>query len=121
VRSDHPGGRARVHDDRRRTQCEAADLDWTSRGWDGEAAKLTHEAGVNRLMLALQLAFWRTHQLGLSVIRGGRRHCFGRRDRRDRSVVKHGFRDFAARLAAGRIPPRLFRSQDNQWRLRAFP
>lgn len=117
LRSDEPGGAARVRDDRRRTRCEATSLDGKSRGWNVEATKRNAEERLNRLLLGLHLAFWWSHQLGLQVIRSGRR----RYDRRDLSVIKLGWRAFADRLLRDQLPTLLFAFHDDQWRLTTFP
>jgi hypothetical protein len=119
--SDRPAGGARVHEYRCRARCEATYLDCKTRGWDVETTKLTVEARLERLLLGLHVAFWWAHQLGLHAIRTGRRHCYDRRDRRDLSVVKLGFRLFADCMAHQRLPPLLFAFRNNEWRLRAFP
>lgn len=96
--SDAPAGDACVREYRRRTRCEATYRDCKRRGWDVEATKLTAEDRLNRLLLGLHLAFWWSHQLGLQVIRLGERSRYDRRDRRDLSVIKLGWRAF--RLSA---------------------
>lgn len=119
--SDEPGGGARVREYRRRARCEATYLDCKSRGWNVEATKLKAEPRLNRLLLGLHLAFWWAHQLGLQVIRSGQRHRYDRRDRRDLSVIKLGWRAFADRLFRDQLPALLFAFRDDQWRLTTFP
>lgn len=119
--SDEPGGPARVREYRRRTRCEAMYLDCKSRGWHIEATKLVAAERLNRLLLGLHLAIWWSHQLGLQVIRSGQRHRYDRRDRRDLSVIKLGWRAFADRLLHHRLPPLLFAFRNDQWRLTTFP
>jgi hypothetical protein len=119
--SDEPGGVARVRDYRRRTRCEATYLDCKSRGWNVEATKLKAGDRLNRLLLGLHLAFWWSHQLGLQVIRSGQRHRYDRRDRRDLSVIKLGWRAFKERVLQARPPALLFAFRHDQWRLTVFP
>lgn len=119
--SDEPGGIARVRDDRRRTRCEATYLDGKRRGWDVERSKLHAPERLNRLLLGLHLAFWWSHQLGLQVIRSGQRHRYDRRDRRDVSVIKLGWRAFADRLLREELPALRFSFRDDHWRLTTFP
>lgn len=117
--SDEPAGGAQVRTYRRRVQCEATYLDCKSRGWDIEATKLTQLERLNRLLLGLHLAYWWTHQLGLQVIRSGRRARFDRHDRRDLSLIKLGFRAFADALTRHRVPALLFVFRHHEWHLLA--
>lgn len=119
--SDEPAGAARVSVYRQRVRCEATYLDCKRRGWNIEASKLRQHDRLNRLLLALSLAFWWTYLLGLGTIRAGLRRRFDRADRRDLSVVRLGRCRFLDELARDRCPPLPFRFRHGQWRTRALP
>lgn len=116
--SCRPAGCDRVREYRRRTQVEAFYEDWKSRGWHLEASKLADRNRINRLLLALVLAIWWCHLLGLQVIRRGLRRRFDRSDRRDLSVLRLGRRWIQALLDAGDLPPLPFRYHDQGWSCR---
>lgn len=115
--STRPGGSARVHEYRRRMLAEASFEDCKTRGWQLERSKLAAER-LERLLIALALAFWWTHGLGLRAIHAGHRRRFDRRDRRDLSVIRLGRRWLDDLLAHGQHPPLPFRHPPAGWRFR---
>lgn len=100
---------------RRRMRCEATDEDLQQRGFDRERSKLRDRDRLNRLLLALHLAYWWGAQLGLRVIRQGQRRRYDRADRRDLSVLRLGRRVLADRLEQAKSPPLPFRWQADAW------
>jgi DDE family transposase len=117
--STRPGGPDRVREYRRRMLAEASFQDAKTRGWQLERSKLAADR-LERLLiaLALALAFWWAHGLGLRVIRSGHRRRFDRRDRRDLSVIRLGRRWFADLLWHDHRPPLPFRHPPTGWRFR---
>jgi hypothetical protein len=116
--SDRPGGPDRVREYRRRARAEATYADCKRRGWDLERARIADPARLDRLLLALHLALWWAHQLGLRAARAGRRRRFDRADRRDLSLVRLGRAWLEEELAHGRRPPLPFRPAPDGW---AYP
>jgi hypothetical protein len=114
--SDRPGGGARVREYRRRALAEATYADGKGRGWAVERSKLADAARLERLLLALAVALWWAHQLGLRAIRAGQRRRFDRADRRDLSVVRLGRRRLEDLLLHGHPPPLPFRRLAGAWR-----
>jgi hypothetical protein len=113
--SDRPGGQARAHEYRRRARCEATYQDCKSRGFQLEASKLATLERLDRLLLALHLAFWWATRLGLAVIRHGERRRYDRADRRDQSVVRLGLRRLKDDTLHGTISLRLFACRHGRW------
>lgn len=114
--SDRAPGPARVRDYRRRMRCEATYADCKGRGFDLERSKLADLARLDRLLLALAVAYWWAEQLGLRVIRHGQRRRYDRADRRDLSVLRLGRTDLQTRLDAGHAPPLPFQRHGQTWR-----
>ena len=114
--SDAPAGHARVVEYRRRTHIEATFQDSKSRGFDVERTKITAHDRLDRLILALALALWWGTQLGLRVIRSGRRRAYDRTDRRDKSVLRLGCEELHHRLLRDRLPPLPFSYHHGIWR-----
>jgi hypothetical protein len=114
--SDRPGGADRVREYRRRARAEATYADCKGRGWAVERSKLDEAERLGRLLLALHLALWWAHQLGLRAVRRGDRRRFDRPGRRDLSLVRLGRAWLAALLDAGRRPPLPFRPTPTGWR-----
>ena len=115
--SSRPGGTARVREYRRRMLAEATFQDAKTRGWQLERSKLAAER-LERLLIALALAFWWAHGLGLRVIHAGYRRRFDRPDRRDLSVIRLGQRWLADLLLHDRRPPLPVRHPPAGWRFR---
>jgi hypothetical protein len=116
--SDRPGGGDRVREYRRRARAEATYADCKARGWAVERSKVADPARLERLLLALHLALWWAHQLGLRAIRRGARRRFDRADRRDLALVRLGRAWLAERLDHDRRPPLPFRRTPAGW---AYP
>lgn len=114
--SDRPGGKDRVREYRRRMRCEATYEDCKGRGFGLERSRLSILDRVNRLLLAVALAYWWGEQLGLRVIRSGQRRRYDRTDRRDLSVLRLGRTAMRAVLDAGDLPPLPFSRRANIWR-----
>jgi hypothetical protein len=114
--SDRPSGGARVREYRRRMRAEATYEDGKTRGFQLERSKLTDRDRLDRLLLALHLAFWWGHQLGLRAIRTGQRRQFDRADRRDLSVLRLGRCSLTEDLLHDRCPPLPFHRRCTQWR-----
>lgn len=114
--SDRPGGQARVREYRRRMHCEATYEDCKGRGFGLERSRLSILDRVNRLLLAVVLAYWWGEQLGLRVMRSGQRRRYDRTDRRDLSVLRLGCTAMRAVLDAGDLPPLPFHRRDQIWR-----
>lgn len=115
--STRPGGAARVREYRRRMLAEATFQDCKTRGWQLERSKLAAER-LERLLIALALAFWWAHGLGLRAIHAGHRRRFDRPDRRDLSVIRLGWRWLDDLLAHDQRPPLPFRHPPAGWRFR---
>jgi hypothetical protein len=115
--STRPGGTARVREYRRRMLAEASFQDAKTRGWQLERSKLAADR-LERLLIALALAFWWAHGLGVRVIHAGHRRRFDRTDRRDLSLIRLGCRWFADLLLHDRRPPLPFRHPPAGWRFR---
>ena len=113
--SDRPGGQARAHEYRRRARCEATYEDCKRRVFGLEASKLATLERLDRLLLALHLAYWWATRLGLAVIRHGERRRYDRPDRRDRSVVRLGLRRLKADAVHGTISLCLFAYRHGTW------
>ena len=113
--SDRPGGAARVREYRRRARAEATYADAKGRGFGIERSRLADPARLDRLLLALHLALWWAHQLGLRTIRAGLRRRFDRADRRELSAVRLGRARLEEDLAQGRRPPLPFRRTPTGW------
>lgn len=116
--SSRPAGLRRVREYRRRTQVEAFYADCKARGWNLEASKLGERNRLNRLLLALVLALWWCHLLGMQVIRRGLRPQFDRPTRRDLSVLRLGRRWMAWLLTHEQQPPLPFRQHAGHWSCR---
>ena len=101
---------------RRRAQVEATDEDSKRRGFDQERSKVRDRERFDRLLLALYLALWWAAQLGLRVIRGGRRRRFDRADRRDLGVVRLGRLGMEEALLHDHCPPLPFHHRQTGWR-----
>lgn len=115
--STRPGGPARIREYRRRMLAEASFQDCKTRGWQLERSKLAADR-LERLLIALALAFWWAHGLGLRAIHAGHRRRFDRPDRRDLSVIRLGRRWLADLLLQDRRPPLPFRQPPAGWRFR---
>jgi len=113
--SDRPGGRACAHDYRRRVRCEATYEDCKSRVFHLEATKLSTLERIDRLLLALHLAYWWAMRLGQAAIRQGERHRYDRRDRRELGVVRLGLCSLNATERAGKRIRRFFACRHGQW------
>lgn len=118
--TDVPGRARAARLYRRRMRCEATYEDLKRRGFNIEASKLQDLDRLNRLLLALHLAYWWAEQLGLRVIRRGQRRRYDRVDRRDKSVLRLGLRVVADLLEQGKSPPLPFRWHAGAWRF-TFP
>lgn len=114
--SDRPGGSARVREYRRRVRCEATYQDLKQRGFDLERSKLRDLARLDRLLLALVLAYWWMLQLGLRVIRTGHRCDYDRPDRREWSLLRLGRAALETAAAQGRCPPLPCHWHRTEWR-----
>jgi hypothetical protein len=115
--STRPGGSARLREYRRRMLAEASFEDCKTRGWQLARSKLAADR-LERLLIALALAFWWAHGLGLRVIHAGHRPRFDRSDRRDLSVIRLGRRWLDDLLLHDRRPPLPFRHPPAGWRFR---
>jgi DDE family transposase len=115
--STRPGGSARVREYRRRMLAEASFQDCKTRGWQLERSKLAADR-LERLLIAVALAFWWAHGLGLRAIHAGHRPRFDRTDRRDLSVIRLGRRWLDDLLAHDQRPPLPFRHPPPGWRFR---
>lgn len=115
--STRPGGPDRVREYRRRMLAEASFQDWKTRGWQLERSQLAADR-LERLLMALALAFWWAHGLGLRAIHAGHRRRFDRSDRRDLSVIRLGRRWLDDLLLHERRPPLPFRHPPDGWRFR---
>lgn len=113
--SDRPGGQARAHEYRRRARCEATYQDCKSRGFHLEATKLATLERIDRLLLAMHLAYWWAIRLGLDVIRHGTRRQYDRADRRDLSVLRLGLRRLKTDDLQGTRSLLLFACRQGQW------
>ena len=118
--SDQPAGMARVRDYRCRMRAEATYQDGKSRGFQLNRNKLTDHARLDRLLLALHLAWWWGHQLGLRVIRRGQRRQFDRPGRHDLSVLRLARRAIAEALLHDRCPILPFRRDGTAWQYTGF-
>jgi hypothetical protein len=116
--SDQPGGAERVREYRQRARAEATYEDEKGRGFLLEGSKLVALDRIERLLLAVHLALWWAYGLGLQTIRGGQRHRYDRRDRRDLSVVRLGRTACLAALDLDHLPPLPFRHTPAGWRFR---
>lgn len=114
--SDQPGGRARVQDYRQRVLIEATFQDLKSRGWQVERSHLQGADRIERLVLALYLAYWWLALVGRRTIRAGQRRRVDRAARRSRSVVSIGRIACAAALKRHRLP-RWFAPSATGWRV----
>jgi hypothetical protein len=114
--SDRPAGAARAREYRRRVQVEATYEDGKSRGFGQEGSKVRDRERFDRLLLALSLTLWWVAQLGLRVIRAGRRRQFDRADRRDLSVVRLGRLGLEEAPGHDRCPPLPFHRRRSGWR-----
>jgi hypothetical protein len=115
--STRPGGPDRVREYRRRMLAEASFQDAKTRGWQLDRSKLAADR-LERLLIALALAFWWAHGLGLRAIHAGHRRRFDRPDRRDLSVIRLGRRWLDDLLWHDRRPPLPFRHPPAGWRFR---
>jgi hypothetical protein len=115
--STRPGGPDRVREYRRRMLAEASFQDCKTRGWRLERSKLAADR-LERLLIALGLAFWWAHGLGLRAIHAGHRRRFDRSDRRDLSVIRLGRRWLDDLLLHDRRPSLPFRQPPTGWRFR---
>jgi hypothetical protein len=113
--SDRPGGAARAHEYRRRARCEATYQDCKGRVFQLESSKLATLDRLDRLLLALHLAYWWATRLGLTTIRHGLRARFDRADRRDLSVVRLGLRRLKEDGLHGVVSVLLFASRHGRW------
>lgn len=118
--SDEPAGAARVRAYRRRTAIEATFADTKRRGFDFERTKIIDHDRLDRLLLGLAIALWWATQLGLRVIRVGRRTAYDRSDRRDRSVLHLGTRELYERLIYQRCPALPFSKRNGVWRFALY-
>lgn len=114
--SDQPGGRARVQEYRQRVLIEATFQDLKSRGWQVEGSHLHGANRIERLLLALYLAYWWLAVVGRRTIRAGQRRRVDQAARRSRSVVSIGRRACAAALTRHRLP-RWFSPSTTGWRV----
>lgn len=103
--SDLPACRERVLEYRRRWRAESTYQDCKGRGWGLDRSRVTDPARLGRLLLALFVALWWAHDLGLRAIRSGRRGLFDRAGRRDLSVARLGRCLLHYLLDRGRTPP----------------
>ena len=113
--TDVPGPGRAVRLYRRRMRAEATSQDLKSRGFTIEASKVRDLNRLNRLLLAVHLAYWWAEQLGLRVIRQGQRRRYDRADRRDHSVLRLGLRVMHDLLEQATLPPLPFRWRDGVW------
>lgn len=113
--SDQPGGPARAHEYRHRARCEATYQDCKRRIFGLEASKLATLERLDRLLLALHLAYWWATRLGLLTIRHGQRRRYDRADRRDLSVVRLGLRRLKEEGWHGARSACLFVSRHGRW------
>jgi hypothetical protein len=113
--SDRPAGTAMVRAYRRRFQVEATYQDCKRRGWNVEASKLTDPDRLNRLLLALHLALWWAHHMGMHVIRAGLRRRYDRTDRREKGVFRLGREHLVFEVLHDRCPPLPFRWRTDHW------
>ena len=118
--SDRPGGQARAHEYRRRARCEATYQDCKSRGFQLEATRLSTLERIDRLLLAMHLAYWWAIRLGLDVIRHGERRRYDRRDRRDLSVMRLGLRRLKTDEGEGTCSLLLFACRQGRWFVPGF-
>ncbi len=113
--SDREGGPARVADYRRRARCEATYQDCKSRGFHMDRSRVRDLDRMDRVLLALHLAFWWATRLGLHVLRHGERRHYDRSDRRDLSILRLGLMVFSE-LDLGRPHvPLLFVRRHDTW------
>ncbi len=103
--SDRPAGYARVREYRKRWQAESTFQDCKRRGWGLDRSRVADPARLDRLLLALFIALWWSHDLGLRAIRAGKRRLFDRPGRRDLSVVRLGRCLMDHLLGLGKLPP----------------
>ena len=113
--STRPGGAARVREYRRRTRAEATYQDLKGRGFGLEESRLVAADRLDRLLVALALAFWWGHGLGRRAVRSGLRRRFDRPGRAHRSLLRLGRAWLADLLAADRSPPLPFRPGHAGW------
>lgn len=108
-----PARAARLY--RRRMRAEATYADLKRRGFNIEASKLRDLTRLDRLLLAVHLAYWWAEQLGLRVIRRGQRRRYDRVDRRDKSVLRLGLCVLHDPQEQATSPPLPFRWRDGEW------
>jgi hypothetical protein len=114
--SDRPGGGDRIREYRRRARCEATYEDLKQRGFNLERSKLRDLVRVERLLLAVHLAYWWGTRLGLRVIRQGQRRRYDRPGRRrDLSIVRLGWTRFREVGLCVRRVPLLFLQRTGCW------
>lgn len=75
---------------RRRAWIETMYGDMKARGFDLEATQLRHHQRIERLMLAVCLAYLWLVALGSWVVKNGYRHLVDRKERRDKSYFRLG-------------------------------
>jgi hypothetical protein len=117
--SDLPGGAARVRAYRQRVRIEATFQDLKTRGWHLESSHLRDADRLERLLVALFLAYWWMHALGRRVLRSGLRRRFDRAGRRTASVVKLGQAFCREHLARHHLPG-WFRPTPTDWRFATY-
>jgi hypothetical protein len=88
--SDQKAGKRRVNEYAFRMRVESTFQDSKSRGWHLEASWIKEEARLDRLLLVLFLAMWWVSHLAASCMHHGKRDCFDRTDRRDKSIFRLG-------------------------------
>lgn len=113
--STRPGGGDRVREYRRRVRAEATYQDLKGRGFGLEGSRLAAADRLERLLVALALAFWWGHGLGRRAVRSGPRRRHDRPGRRRRSLLRLGFAWLDDRLARGALPPLPFRRRAEGW------
>ena len=88
--SDQKAGKRRVNEYAFRMRVESTFQDGKSRGGNLEASWIKEEARLDRLLLVLFLAMWWVSHLAASCMHHGKRDCFDRTDRRDKSIFRLG-------------------------------
>jgi hypothetical protein len=88
--SDRPAGRERIGECARRARVEATFQDSKSRGWHLEASRIADRTRLDRLLLALFLAWWWVAHLAAACMHHGHRPGFDRPDRRDKGILRLG-------------------------------
>lgn len=104
--SDQPGRRVILRAYRRRGWVEQMFGDMKGHGFDLEATHLRHAARIERLMLAVCIAFVWLFTLGAWVVKNGLRHLIDHKSRRDKSYFRLGW-DWIERCLRLDLPLRL--------------